>query len=132
MGLQEKDSIQYNSQDLAQEQRVDIDPIQKNIQNLNIYINNDKINYSAKITGTTYTGENNEIAANVDILLFFGNIYKLPVYKTKSDSVGNYTIEDIPPGYYFLQASNGKKLKYQSSYIKVFPCRNVIHPIYLD
>jgi hypothetical protein len=126
-----KDSIQYNSQDLDQEQKVDVNPVQLNTQNLHIFVNNDKNNYSGKITGITYMEENKEIVKNLEILLFFGCDYWLPVYKTNSDQNGNFVIEDIPPGYYSLYAELGKNLKYRSHYIKVLPGQNVNQLIFL-
>lgn len=126
-----KDSIQYNSQDLDQEQKVDMNPIQLNTQNIHVYVNNDMKNYYGKITGTTYLKINKEIVKNVDILLFFGNENLLPVYKTNSDQNGNFIIEDIPPGYFTLGAERDGKLKYRSSYIKVLPGQNVNKSIFL-
>ena len=32
------DSFQYNSQDLDQEQKVDVNPVQLNTQNVNVYV----------------------------------------------------------------------------------------------
>lgn len=115
-----KESIQYNSQDLDQEQNVNMNPVQLNTQNLRIIVGNDKNNYSGKITGTTYLEKSKEIAVNVDISLFFGHECILPVYKSKSDNNGNFIIEDLPPGYYTILADREGKLKYQSHYIKVF------------
>ncbi|HEY5583263.1 MAG TPA: carboxypeptidase-like regulatory domain-containing protein [Ruminiclostridium sp.] len=125
----EKDSIQYNAQDLDQEQKVDVNPVQLNTQNLHVFVGSN--DYSGKITGTSYLEKNKEIVMNVDILLFFGHEQKLPVHKTNSDNNGNFIIEDIPPGYYTLVAELGEKLKYQSHYIKVLPCQNVHHSILL-
>lgn len=130
-GHLEKDNLQYNCQDMDQEQEVDVNPVQFNNQNLHIYICDDKDSYSGKITGTTYLGKNKEIIPDVDIELFFGNESKLPVYKTNSDNNGNFVIEDIPPGYYTLTAASGSKLKYRSHYIKVFPGKIVNQSILL-
>ena len=125
----EKDSIQYNAQDLDQEQKVDVNPVQLNTQNFNVLLSN--YNFSGRIAGTTYLEKNKEIADKVDILLFFGHELKLPVYKTNSDKNGNFIIEDIPAGYYTLVAKLGDNLKYQSHYIKVLPCQNVHQSILL-
>lgn len=118
----EKDSIQYNAQELQQEQRVDVNPMQHNAQNLHIHIEND---YSAKMTGTTYLEKNNEIAKNASIYLFFGNESENPVYRTNSDDNGNFVIEQLPPGYYTMVVQLGGRLKYKSHYIKVLPRQNV-------
>ncbi len=124
----ETDSVQYNSQDLDQEQKVDVNPVQLNTQNLNVIVSG---NYSGKITGTTYLEMNKETTNNVDIYLFFGHELKFPVYETKSDNNGNFIIEDIPAGYYTIVAQQGEKLKYQSHYIKVLPCQNLHQSILL-
>lgn len=120
-----KDSLQFNSQDLDQEQKVDVNPVQLNTQNLHIYVSNDIKNYYGKITGTTYQKEDKEIVKNAGIILFFGNENLLPVYKTNSDQNGNFIIEDIPPGFYTLSAERNGKIKYRSAYIKVLPGQNV-------
>jgi hypothetical protein len=128
----EKDSIQFNAQDLEQKQKVDMNPLQLNTQNLHLFVCNDRNNYSAKITGTTILEKNKETVTNVAILLFFGHECKLPVYKTNSDKNGNFIIEDIPPGYYTLIAEYGDYLKYKSHYIKVFSGQNIYHTISLN
>ena len=121
----EKDSIQFNCQDLDQEQNVDVNPTQTNKQYININISSrDKNNFSSKITGTTYYEGNKEIIGNTKICLFFGSESTLPVYQTNSDDNGNFSVEDIPPGYYILTAQSGY-LKYSSHYIKVLPGQNV-------
>lgn len=129
--LLEKDSVQFNCQDLDQEQKVNANPVQVNTQNVHLYLNNDKNNYSGKITGTTYMDKGKNIAANARIYLFFGHECRFPVYETNSDNNGNFIIEDIPPGYYTLLAELGN-LKYQSHYIKVLSCQNVHESILLS
>lgn len=126
-----KDSIQYNEQDMDQEQKVDVNPVQRNTQNLHIHVINDINNYCGKITGTTYLERSKEIVAGANIFLFFGNESKLPVYKTNSDNNGNFIIEDIPPGYYTLVAEHGAILNYHSHYIKVLPGQTVHQSILL-
>lgn len=116
-----KDSIQYNEQDMDQEQKVDVNPVQLNTQNLHIHLINDINNYCGKITGTTYLEKGRETVANANILLFFGSESKLPVYKTNSDSNGNFIIEGIPPGYYTIFAERGSVISCRSHYIKVLP-----------
>lgn len=120
----EKDSIQYNCQDLDQEQNVDVNPNQTNTQCVHISISSDKVNLSSKITGTTYYEANKEVVPNTKIHLYFGHESALPVYQTYSDGNGNFVIDDIPPGYYTLTAQSGY-LKYNSHYIKVLPGQNV-------
>lgn len=127
----EKDSLQYNSQDLDQEQRVDVNPFQLNTQNLHIHISNDRNDYSGKITGTTCMESTKEMLKNVEISLFFGAESRHPVYKTNSDNNGNFTIEDIPPGYYTINAKYGDMLKFHSHYIKVLPCQSANESILL-
>jgi hypothetical protein len=127
----EKDSIQYNSQDLDQEQNCEINPVQLNTQNVHVHVRNDQNSYSSKITGVTFIKSNKEIAANVSIQLFIGHEYRFPVYKTKSDDNGNFIIVDIPPGYYTLYACLGENLSWWSYLIKVLSCQNVNQSIVL-
>ncbi len=126
----ESDSIQYNCQDLDQEQRVDVNPTQSNTQNIHIYIGSDKINLAARITGVAYIEKSKEAAPNVKIRLFFGHESVMPVYETYSDNNGNFVIEDLPPGYYMLSAELGN-LKYHSHYIKVLPGQSIYESVLL-
>lgn len=117
----QKETFQYNKQDLDQEQKVDVNPVQLNTQNLHIHMINDN-KYSGKITGTTFADNSREIVRNASIVLFFGGESKLPVHKTNSDNNGNFVIEDLPPGYYTIFAEHrGKLLYYRSHFIKVLP-----------
>lgn len=127
----EKDSIQYNEQDLDQEQRVDVNPVQLNTQNLHVHVGDDRIDFSGKITGMTFFEDNKKIATNVSLLLFFGHECRNPIYKTNSDINGNFIIGDLPSGYYTIQARLGENLYYKSHSIKILPCQNVSHLILL-
>jgi len=98
----EREHVQFNSQDLDQEQNVHLDPVQLNTQNIQVILARD--DYSCVITGNTYKGKNRYIAADVNILLFFGYEGNVPVHKTKSDSNGNFRIEGLPPGFYCIAA----------------------------
>jgi hypothetical protein len=126
-----KRSIQYNSQDLDQEQRVDVNPFQLNTQNLHIHISNERTDYSGSITGVTTRESSGETVPNIDIALCFGTESSHPVYKTKSDQNGNYAIENIPPGYYTIHAKYRDILWYKSHFIKVLPCQRVTETILL-
>lgn len=128
----ETDSFQYNSQDLDQEQKVDVNPVQVNTQNVNVYVKNEKIDYSGKLSGVTMLKKNKEIVQYANICLYFCQKCGLPVYETNSDVNGNFVIEDIPPGYYVLYAQFGNKLKYQSPYLKVLPGQTVHHTLILS
>lgn len=119
----ENDSFQYNTQDLDQEQRVDVNPVQSNSQNIHIHVSN--TDFSGKIAGTALIEVNKKAAAGVSIYLFFGNESKRPVYKTNTDINGNFVIEDLPPGYYSLFAKLGAILKFEAFSIKVLPCQKV-------
>ncbi|HHV95062.1 MAG TPA: carboxypeptidase regulatory-like domain-containing protein [Clostridiaceae bacterium] len=125
----EKESLQFNSQDLEQEQNVDVNPVQVNAQNIHIHLHDNK-NYSSKITGTTYLERNRNILRNVKIYLYFGHEGFFPVHETISDHNGNFTFEDIPPGYYTLIARY-EGYEYRSHYIKVLPCTSVHHSVLL-
>ncbi|HHV28821.1 MAG TPA: carboxypeptidase regulatory-like domain-containing protein [Clostridium sp.] len=127
----EKDSIQYNSQDLDQEQKVDVNPVQLNTQNVHVHVNSDNSCTSGKIAGTACLKKNNEIARNAIIFLYFGRECGSPVCRTNSDSNGNYVFDELPPGFYVICAQLGDKLKYESHYIKVLPGQSVNHPILL-
>lgn len=121
----ESKSVQYNCQDLDQEQRVDVNPKQTNAQNIYIYVSSANGNLAAKLTGVTYIEESKKVVPNVKIRLFFGHESLMPVYEVNSDSNGNFIIEDLPPGYYTLSAEYGD-LKYYSHFIKVLPSQ-IIH-----
>ncbi|GAE89694.1 carboxypeptidase-like regulatory domain-containing protein [Acetivibrio straminisolvens] len=103
----EKDSIQYNSQDLDQEQKVDVNPVQLNTQNVHVHISPDSNYTSGKITGSTCFKNNKQIAKNVLIFLHFGRECGSPVCRTTSDSNGNYIFEELPPGFYIISATWG-------------------------
>lgn len=128
----ENDSFQYNSQDLDQEQKVDVNPVQLNTQNVNVYVKNQKIDYSGNITGITIHKKDKEVLQYVNIYLYFGQKCGLPVFETNSDCNGNFIIEDIPPGYYILYAQIRNNLKYQSHYIKVLPGQTVHQTLILS
>lgn len=130
--LIDSDSFQYNSQELDQEQRVDVNPVQLNTQNVNVYVKNEKLDYSCKISGTTILKENKCTVEYVNIYLYFGQKCGCPVFETNSDNNGNFIIENLPPGYYIIYAQLGKKLKYQSGYIKVLPGQNVHQTLLLS
>ncbi len=126
------ESVQFNKQDLDQEQKVDVNPIQLNTQNLHIHVKYEN-NYAGKITGVTCKERNMVTVGNVDIYLFFGNESKLPVYKTSSDQNGNFTIDEIPPGYYTISARyRPERLYYRSHFIKVLPGQSVQHNVLLN
>lgn len=120
--------IQYNCQDLDQEQNVDLKPVQLNSQNVNITIDKDN---SAKITGKTMMARAKTKASGVCVYLFFGHMCKKPVYETTSDKNGYYAFEDIPPGYYTLFARM-QDYRYESYFIKVLEGQHVEHTIMLQ
>lgn len=127
----EKDSIQYNAQDLQQEQKMDVNPLQLNSQNLCIYLSSQN-SVSGKITGTVYIKASKETVANAHIMLFFGHDRKFPVYKIKSEENGNFEIGDIPPGFYTIVAKSEENLKFESHYIKIFGGQVVHQSILLE
>lgn len=127
-GVIGKESIQFNSQDLDQEQNVSMNPMQLNTQNLHVHVTTEKIDYSGKITGITYLGKGNTIVKDAEILLFFGHETIIPVYKTKSDSSGNFSIEELPPGYFNVVAKYGEH-QTKTQYIKLLPGQNAYNAI---
>ena len=120
--------LQYNSQDLDQEQNMDVKPVQLNTQNVQINVNQQE--NCTKIVGSTVLSRNKAIAAGANIYLFFGHRCKEPVYKTSSDKNGNFVIENIPPGYYTIYASLDR-FQYESHFIKVLPHQTVDHAVLL-
>lgn len=127
--LLEKDSLQYNAQDMDQEQRVDVNPVQSNSQHLHIYVGSEKQDWSGKITGTTCMESSREPLKNVEILLFFGGESRTPVCRTQSDNNGNFTLDALPPGFYTLYFRSGDILRYQTGYIRVLPGETVFQSI---
>lgn len=91
-----KESIQYNHQDLDQEQRMDVNPLQLNTQNIHIHVRNNINNYCGKITGTTYQGKSKDIVPNATIFLFFGSECKQPVYKART-IMETLLLKNCPP-----------------------------------
>lgn len=128
--LQQQQSTQENMQDLDQQQQVDVKPSQVSFQHLDVTINNKIENYSGRITGTTYT-EENTLASNVEITLYFGSIGGLPVLQLSSNNNGNFVIEDLPPGYYSLKALHNKIYSDIIPNIKILPAENANQTIYL-
>lgn len=128
--LQQQESTQENIQDLDQQQQVDVKPSQVNVQRLVVTINNKIENYSGKITGTIYT-EENSLASNAAIALYFGNISELPVLQLNTDSNGNFIIENLPPGYYTLRAFHNEVYSDIIPNIKILPGENITQNIYL-
>lgn len=126
----EKESIQFNSQDLDQEQNVNMNPVQFNTQNVHVHVTTEKIDYSGKITGITYFGKKNEIVKDAIVLLFFGQETSVPVQKTKSDANGNFAIEDLPPGFYTIMARYGE-YQVKTQFIKLLPGQNVYQTLHL-
>lgn len=114
----EREHVQFNSQDMDQEQNVQLDPVQLNTQNVQIVIGRE--DYSSVITGNTYIGKNKDIATDVNIALFFGYEGNIPVYRTKSDSNGNFRIEDLPPGFYCI-AAQYSDYPVKKQFIKLLP-----------
>ena len=122
-------SSQENIQDLDQEQNVN--PVQFTSQNIQIVVGDKKNNYSGKISGTTYLERYNKIVSDVIVWLFFGNDNKMPVCKTISDKNGKFILDNIPPGYYTIKAYLEGDYIYSSHYIRVLPCENIDHSIFL-
>lgn len=126
----EENSLQYNRQDLAQEQNCDVNPVQNNNQNIHIHLRTGNNDYSSKITGVTLYDYSGKTAPNVCIELFWGHECLHPIYKTQSDISGNFTADDLPPGYYTISAYLENGLHYKSV-IKVLPSQNVHHHVLL-
>lgn len=127
----QKDSLQYNAQDMNQEQKLDMNPIQSNTQHLHIYIDNKRQDYSGRITGITCLEANRATIRHAEVQLFIGGESRFPVLKTHSDENGNFVLEQLPPGFYTLYVKSGDVLRYQSGYIKLLPCETVYQTVLL-
>ena len=99
-----KESFQYNSQDMDQEQKVNMHPKQYNKQDVHVFLVNEKTDYACKITGSVYDRKTRSTIKGTEVLLFFGYDSNMPVYKTTADDNGNFAIDDLPPGFYSIMA----------------------------
>jgi len=118
--VQHQQSLQNNKQDLDQTQEVDVKPSQFNLQHIDLTINNKIENYSGKITGITIKEEDGQILFDSDILIYFGSSIESPVFCTRSDESGNYSIIDLPPGFYTI-TSKKDNMQCISRNIKILP-----------
>lgn len=121
-GTNNKESFQYNSQDMDQEQEVYMNPKQYNKQDVRVFLVNEKVDYACIITGSVYDRKTRNIIKRAEVLLFFGYDSSMPVYKTKSDENGNFTIDDLPPGFYSIVAAYGD-LRSKIYYMKILPAQ---------
>lgn len=122
MGEADQRSLQENTQDLDQNQQVDVKPSQVNVQRIDVVVNTKLENYAARITGNIYM--NDELFSNATISLYFGSTTSYPIYKTSSDQNGNFVIEDLPPGFYTLEASYRRRAYGNVMNIKLMPGQN--------
>jgi len=129
--LQHQQSLQHNAQDLDQTQEVDVKPCQVNVQNIDLTINNKIENYCGRIVGSVYSELNGELLPSADILLYFGAGTEYPVCKTSSDQHGNYTLEDLPPGFYTIKAKR-EDLSCLIRNVKVLPGETCNQPLSLS
>lgn len=103
--LQHQQSLQSNKQDLDQAVELDVKPSQLNLQRIDVTINNKIENYSGRIIGSVLRESDGLQVANAVILLYFGSSTEFPVYRTRSDENGNFSINDLPPGFYTIVAT---------------------------
>ncbi len=129
--IQDQHSTQENTQDLDQQQQVDVKPSQINLQKIDVTVNTKLENYSGKISGIIYKGNDNVFAANAEIILYFGCISDFPVFKTNSDENGCYSIDELPPGFYTIKVRYNDSLGATQYNIKVFPGQNSDQPLFL-
>ncbi|MGE5633272.1 MAG: carboxypeptidase-like regulatory domain-containing protein [Caulobacteraceae bacterium] len=102
--LQHQQSLQNNKQDLDQAVELDVKPSQVNLQRLEVTINNKIENYSGSIAGSVLREADGQQVAEAAISLYFGSGTEFPVYRTISDQSGNFSINDLPPGFYTIVA----------------------------
>jgi hypothetical protein len=124
----DRESLQYNSQDLDQEQNMDLNPVQNNT--VHVSVNPQERDLSGKIKGVTYKGRNKQIIGGVGLQLFFGYDGNTPVARAKSDENGNYSFENLPPGYYCIRAIN-EYGDIRIHYIKLLPGQEANQTLFL-
>lgn len=124
----ERESLQYNSQDLDQEQNMDVNPVQNNT--VHVTVNHEQRDLSAKITGVIYNGKTRQILCDTGLLLFFGYEGNIPVARTKSDENGNFIVENLPPGYYNIRTQN-EYGEIKIHYVKVLPGQDACQTIFV-
>ena len=110
--VQDQDSLQYNKQDLDQEQRVDVKPVQCNTQNLSISVG-DKNGYASRISGVVFMENTRRIAQNADVYLLFGNESRYPVCKNAHGQQRKFCHRGYPAGvlYTICQAGHGPAVR---------------------
>ena len=123
-----KDSFQYNSQDMDQEQKVNLNPKQYNRQDVCVFLVNEKADYACKITGSVYDRKTRSTIKGAEVSLFFGYDSCMPVYKTASDDNGNFSIDDLPPGFYSIAAEHND-MRSKLYYMKILPDQNACQVI---
>jgi len=124
----ERKSVQYNSQDLDQEQNMDVNPVQNNT--VHVTVNHEERDLSAKITGVTYNGKSKQILSGIVILLFFGYEGNIPVARTKSDEYGNFSIENLPAGFYNIRTQNEYD-EIKTLYMKLLPGQDACQAVFV-
>ena len=114
------DSIQYNKQELEQEQKVDVKPLQLTSQNIHIHINDDLTKYCGTISGKINTENKDKIPRNTKVSLFLGNEKSTSLIELRPNSNGEFVINDIPPGFYTLLIES-EQYRSKSIRIKILP-----------
>jgi len=132
--IMQKDSIQYNKQELDQEQKVDVNPLQLTSQNIHIHINDDLNKYCGTISGKINIENNEKIPPNTKVSLFLGNENQASLLKLRPDSNGEFVIKDIPPGFYTLLIESRVNSQHRSKCIKIkiLPGQTFNKSIHLD
>ncbi len=125
------DNFQYNKQDMDQEQRVDVNPVLTNRQNIHFHLAGDAGSFSGKITGSAYSEKKQTLAANAAVLLYLGNDKDRPVYRGSCDGNGNFEINALPAGFYTIAIEYGAGHIHRTQYVKVLPCQTVHQEIIL-
>jgi hypothetical protein len=129
--IQLQKSDQNNTQDMDQEQNVDVKPSQVNLQHLTVSLNNKIENYCGSIKGTTYSVADKQIVPDVKILVYFGSFCELPICQISSDTNGNFVIEDLPPGFYTIKAFLNDNYRDTVVNVKILPGESCNQNLYL-
>ncbi len=125
------DSIQYNKQELEQEQKVDVNPLQLTSQNIHIHISDDLNKYCGTISEKINTENNDKIPRNTKVSLYLGNEKHTSLLELRPNSDGEFVIKDIPPGFYTLLIESWQH-RSKAIRIKILPGQTFNKSISLD
>lgn len=127
----ENDSLQYNAQDLDQEQNTTINPMLLNSQNLHVHVHSNN-QYASHLSGATYLLKSKVPLSNTTVLLYFASDSNEPVCEATTDKQGEFKFIDLPPGFYILFACCGEYVMDKSKQIKLLPGQSIDYSLFLS